>query len=93
MDKNLTLFTNTYPYGSGETFLDCEIVYLSKQFNHINIFPLYAPDNNIKNRNIGNLENVTVNSPLIQFDHNDKLELFKNGLYGLTNIRQIKEYI
>jgi glycosyltransferase involved in cell wall biosynthesis len=37
--KNLILFTNTFPYDKGETFLEVEIKYLSHYFNHIIIFP------------------------------------------------------
>lgn len=41
MNKNtLVLFTNTFPYGPGESFLETEIKYLSKKFDKIVIYPI-----------------------------------------------------
>ncbi len=93
MSKTLTLFTNTYPYGSGETFLDNEIPYLAERFDHINIFPLYNPSNNISNRCIEKYPNISICKTLMPFDHKDKYELVKNGIWGLNNLWQVKEYI
>lgn len=39
----LVLFTNTYPYGKGETFLHDEIPFLAEQFREVVIYPLYIP--------------------------------------------------
>lgn len=36
---DLILFTDSFPYGSAETFLETEILYLSEAFNHIIIVP------------------------------------------------------
>lgn len=38
--KDLYLFTNEYPYGKGETFIENELYALSEQFRKIYIFPL-----------------------------------------------------
>jgi glycosyltransferase involved in cell wall biosynthesis len=40
MKKNLLLFTEAYPYGNGEQFLEDEIKYLSVAFDTITILPL-----------------------------------------------------
>lgn len=37
--KTIYLFTETFPYGTGETFLNTEIIYLSKYFKKIYIIP------------------------------------------------------
>lgn len=40
MKYTLFFFTNSYPYGVGENFIDIEIDFLSKSFKKIYIFPL-----------------------------------------------------
>ena len=39
MAKNLILFTDRFPFGKGETFLEAEINYLAKEFESIIIIP------------------------------------------------------
>lgn len=38
--KNIILLTNGYPYEKGEQFLETEILYLSKKFSKIYIYPI-----------------------------------------------------
>jgi glycosyltransferase involved in cell wall biosynthesis len=38
--KTLILFTAAYPYGTGEQFIETEILYLSKAFENVFIYPL-----------------------------------------------------
>jgi glycosyltransferase involved in cell wall biosynthesis len=38
--KNLILFTAAYPYGTGEQFIETEILYVSKAFENVFIYPL-----------------------------------------------------
>ncbi len=38
--KKLYLFTNHFPFGKGEEFIETEILYLSKAFDRIHIIPL-----------------------------------------------------
>jgi glycosyltransferase involved in cell wall biosynthesis len=40
MKDNIVLFTDSFPYGTKETFLNTEIVYLSKYYKQITIIPL-----------------------------------------------------
>lgn len=42
--KTLYLFTDSFPYGSGETFLETEIDYLANNFDNIYIIPIFAID-------------------------------------------------
>lgn len=39
-ERDLLIFTNKYPYGSGETFIENELVLLTSKFKTIYIFPL-----------------------------------------------------
>ena len=43
--RNLYFFTATYPYGQRESFIEDEIVYLSKAFKRITIIPLKGSGN------------------------------------------------
>ena len=74
----LVLFSNTYPYGMGETFLADEVPYLAQAFHRITIFPLYQPDG--RRRDIPS--NVDIATPLLPFDHKDKKGFLKNGLFN-----------
>ena len=74
----LVLFSNTYPFGGGETFLADEVPYLAKEFHRITIFPLYRPEGN--RRDIP--ENVDIATPLLPFDHKDKKGFLKHGLFN-----------
>lgn len=40
MKSNIVLFTDSFPYGTKETFLNTEILYLSKYYKHVTIIPL-----------------------------------------------------
>lgn len=37
--KNIFLFTYTYPYGDGEQFIETELVHLKRQFGHVILVP------------------------------------------------------
>lgn len=39
MKKSIVLFTNSFPYAKGEEFLETEILYLSKNFESVYIYP------------------------------------------------------
>lgn len=43
--KNLVLFTSSFPYGKGEQFIETEILFLSKAFAQIYIYPLNSDGN------------------------------------------------
>jgi len=40
--SKLYFFTATFPYGQAETFIETEIIYLSKSFNKITLIPLFG---------------------------------------------------
>ena len=74
----LVLFSNTYPYGMGETFLADEVPYLAEAFTSITVYPLYKPEGEQRTTP----PKVTVESPLLPFDHKDKGGFLR---YGLLN--------
>lgn len=81
MGKRLTLFTNTFPYGAGETFLNEELPFVAKEFTQVDIFPLYIPagGENLTSRTTP--DNATVHPPLLKFDHKNKKGLVLNGVF------------
>lgn len=41
--KQLIFFTESFPYGKGESFIENEIEYLSREFDRIYILPKTSP--------------------------------------------------
>lgn len=39
--KELILFTNSFPFGLKETYLETEMEFLCENFGKVNIYPLY----------------------------------------------------
>ncbi len=74
----LVLFSNTFPYGMGESFLAEEVPFLAKQFHKITIFPLYNPGG----RKRALPANVDIASPLLPFDHKYRIGYVKSGLFN-----------
>lgn len=78
----LILFSDTFPYGSGETFLAEELPYLAERFGEIIIHPLYIPHTpDLPVREVP--ENITVGEPLLPFDHKNRGKLLLRGLFGI----------
>ena len=94
MGKRLAVFTNTFPYGKGETFLEDEINFTSQEFGRVDIFPLYIPQGS-EGETVRNVpQNVTVHPPLLRGDHKDKNTLLKDGLLNFAPIGfAVKEFI
>ena len=90
--SKLVLFTNTFPFGKGETFLQEELQFTSKEFDEVVIFPLYTPNNNAYKHDIPSV-GVRIMQPLLHFDHKDKKALIKNGFFCFAPIWfAIKEF-
>ncbi len=84
MGKRLILFTNSYPYLPGETFLHEELPFVAGKFEEVIIYPLYIPYN-FPDRSPRPLPgNVVVKEPLLHFDHKDKKRLLLKGLFNFT---------
>ena len=40
MNNRILIFTNNYPYGKSETFLETELKYIDRSFERVSVFPL-----------------------------------------------------
>lgn len=84
--KRIAIFTNSFPYGKGEPFLEDEIEFTAKEFAQVDIFPLYIPagDEGEIVRSIPH--NAVVHPPMLKGDHKDKKSLLLNGLCNCAPI-------
>ncbi len=84
MGRELAIFTNTYPYGKGETFLAEEAPFVFKEFDKVHIFPLYVPageEGQVCRQTPGN---SIVRPPLLNTDHKDKWGLLSGGVFNFS---------
>jgi len=84
---DIVLFTKTFPYGVGETFLEDELPQLSNAFDRIIIYPLYIPEGSVGNgySRDGELApyNLELRAPLLPFDYKRrKWKLFVKGMFN-----------
>ncbi len=79
---NLFVFTNEYPYGTGESFIENELIVLSEQFDTIFILPLYKND---KQRKFP-IENVRLVNLFEDKVVSNKQILWKNYLHFFSII-------
>ena len=86
MSKELAIFTNTYPYGSGETFLAEEVPYVFAEFDKVHVFPLYIPSGNEGKKCREMPKNAVLHNPLLKTDHKDKKGLLQSGLMNMAPI-------
>ena len=75
----LFLFTNTFPHGFSEAFLESELPFLSGKFEKVIIIPLHKESGC---RSLAN--NVEVWRPIIGFNPNEKFNMLINGLFNLA---------
>src|SRR5574344_1737811 len=103
--KKIVLLTNTYPYGTGETFLHEEIGYLAKEFSRVYIYPLYLthgveqksedsqPHNHIIAAHREVPSNIIIMRPLLKCDHKSITGLLFYGLLNFAPLHDIfKEF-
>lgn len=91
----LLLFTNSYPYGTGETFLHEELPYIAGKFDKILLYPLYIPggEKNISRTPVKPVPaNVIIRPPLLHCDHKDKKGLLAGGLLPRVPFTSLKEF-
>lgn len=82
MKKELAIFTNTYPYGTGETFLADEIPYVFAGWEKVHVFPMYIPQGENEGAARRMPANAVLHSPLLKGDHKDKWELLLGGAFS-----------
>jgi glycosyltransferase involved in cell wall biosynthesis len=80
-DKTLILFTDSFPFGSKETFLESEMVFLASRFPCIHIFPLHGTESCRPQAS-----HVTVHEPFLSFHAKDQRKLLAAGLFNRSPI-------
>ena len=81
-NKNLIIFTSTFPYGFAETFLEEELPYLAKHFEKIIIFPFRISEKKLR----AVPPNCVVSKPIVY-------GRFDQYLKGLFNARAFRVFI
>jgi glycosyltransferase involved in cell wall biosynthesis len=79
MLNKLVLFTSSFPYGDKETYLENEIVFLSKSFNEIEIYPHFYKEGKTEIRDVP--PNVKVHLPAYPKDKIGRILLAFKGLF------------
>lgn len=74
----LQLFTDTYPYGYGEPFLEDELPVLAANFERIVIHPLHKEPGPVR----ALPEGVYLDEPLLDFSPTDRKKLLMKGLFN-----------
>lgn len=93
MGKELAIFTNTYPYGGGETFLEQEMPFVCREFVRVHIFPLYIPGGTKREKYREVPQNCIVHRPLLAYDHKDKKRMLLGGVLNTAPLGfAIKEF-
>ncbi len=76
--KRLILLTNTWPFDSGETFIDNEAGYLSEAFESVEVFPLYH--DGTQRRSVPS--NFHVHKPSLKKNPKEKFPLLVSGIFS-----------
>ena len=69
MSKTLVIFTNSYPYGNGEQYLENELIYYSNKFKRIIFIPIKV---------YGKARTMSENSEVLKVHSKVKLGNFKS---------------
>lgn len=85
MESTLLFFTNQYPFGQAENFIESEIIYLAQSFEKIYILPLES-DFETKRKIPDNAEIVDLASYHLIKNSIDKKWLLNIDLIGLFNL-------
>lgn len=80
----IIFFTNTYPFGSGEEFIENEIEYLAAKDSDVAILALSAPEGLPQTRSVP--ENVKAYRCGFEVDKYDPLKNFSAALFGFKPI-------
>ena len=75
----LYLFTEKFPYGKHETFLENELPFLAEKFEKVIIVPLYIDDDLRKTPC-----NVDVWEPILSFNPKKKRKLLLSGIFNFS---------
>jgi glycosyltransferase involved in cell wall biosynthesis len=80
-DKTLILLTDSFPFGSKETFLESEMEFLAREFTSIHIFPLHGTESSRPQAS-----HVIVHEPFLPFNTKNQRKLLSAGLLNRSPI-------
>ena len=80
-DKTLIILTHSFPFGSKETFLESEMVFLASRFSCIHIFPLHGTESCRPQAS-----HVIIHEPFLPFHTKDQRKLLPAGLFNRSPI-------
>lgn len=79
MEKKLYVFTDNFPFGLGEAFLNSEAVFLPKYFDEVHYIPLW------KNGEVRDLpKGSVVERPLLDFKPKGNVKLVLKGVFNFS---------
>lgn len=76
MIKKLYVFTDNYPFGLGEAFLNSEAVFLPRYFSEVHYVPLWK-NGEMRSLPVGSF----VEQPLLNFNPKGNVKLVVKGLF------------
>ena len=79
-DKVLYLFTASFPFSRGETFLETEIKYLSEVFEKIYIIPLFSYETE-------SVRSVPINCKVFNPIIRNRWQHYFIGLFGIKTLQ------
>lgn len=85
MINHLVMFTSSYPFGNSENFIELELLYLSKQYNSITIYPFHYKNGSTLKRKVP--DNVYVVKPVIPKHWFQRIIKFLFGLFSIPPLR------
>ena len=85
MQPSIIIFTNTYPYETGETFLDMELPSLLALKRPIVFVPLYG-DGIARTTPVTHEAPITIAPPLLPFPPNNRCKLLFYGLFNCAPV-------
>ena len=74
--KRILVYTENYPYGSGETFLESEALFLCKTFDEVVFIPLWGDG---EQRILPS--NAKITQPMLDFNPKGNAKLVMRGVF------------
>lgn len=97
----IVLFTDTFPYGTGESFLEDELAMLVNFFGNITIVPLHTGNGELRPLPGG----VRLGTPLLSYSPESRISMILGGLFNrysfmqfvrglrtITSVRKMKSF-
>jgi glycosyltransferase involved in cell wall biosynthesis len=85
MNKRILIFTDNFPFGKSETFLETELIYIVQSFEKVSVFPLETG----RDKNMRNIpEKIEIGKPVFN-EIKKKTELLIKGLFNTSLLHML----